>query len=1140
MKKFSYPSSLFLRLVIGYVFLFSSVISYPTLRNLENNDTEQYYDIIYNESSYFPGNPRIYDTPTTTEISLSWYRRNKLQCSKNNISIGLYSVDNIPLYTLSTINNTVTIIGMINYQKSITDYYMNASLKHLEPVILTSSDIGNTWTCVLVNSTAIITTNDIFRIGAAVVTYIYPPPPLSMSIPQVRLVTPTLTTKNISLQCNLLCIIGGLQGQPGLYDTVYTNKVTCSKDNGYTWYFTASLPTTIIRASAIQYKQELLILGGLRGDTSANILSAIWDYTTCNITGWNEYASESPVTDRFDLAVNTIWNNDTQSIELWAGGGKTMISGSSIRSVDLWRTSTPFDQLSWKLIDGLLPVSTVTIPADEGWNDFSIMTTSTNIPWLYQYGAYDANDPTQEGFYSILLFNSDVTYMYVPGFTSDWIKIKSNIVFNHNNGGMVWFPPAHRRSIFLYDDVHGGIPVTLTFDVSNGEFIRVDTNPCLDNCPDGTWTQSCRYSPYDAVCRPCSRCKKGYYANGICPKFSDTICNKCSTCNADQIILIPCNHKNNTVCGYENINYLDPNYILIKNGKLNYIYYSIIGCLILFILILLGSPILFKGQNSDGSFIIDGLNGNNDTTNLSINNNNSTTSGIDSSKNNVNIFPPVMSRSIFIRTYLSSVLSWLRVIWSFMGTLIHYICYITLTIILWKVPKLDIITSLLIFCLVIGPILNTVLLWYTTQRNININGIHIPRWKPTMYYSWLIVTISILHPRTFLNLSPGFTVNNRHLLNLEKLPYQRYQRSLYWIILSSILFEFPPAMGCLLVVGTISIPIAAPAIFICVSLTIINMFGTISWTISAYTRSGILNKFSSNYNHHHHHNPNEKVSIVNNTNISEHLNIEKKQVNPISSVLLSIHNNYPDTIVPVQRDNINLRSITKHTILSEKIENSDHNIVPPSTTIIGTGHEQTNMITPLNNRSSMPSDAHIVSSTVPNHNNSTEYRNMAVNVPLSSIQRENNNNNNLGNFFLHFGTVPTGEQHFDRVITELAPMEGGEMEEEMVVDDVLSITRTTSSSASSININHPINQDTSPSSTDIRSRSTSVSVNSESGNLPIYSSTVPILPTPFYSPISGLSTMDFLSPSPTDLQSSNSRRSRVVRSLIPNNPTNNL
>jgi len=378
----------------------------------------------------------------------------------------------------------------------------------------------------------------------------------------------------------------------------------------------------------------------------------------------------------------------------------------------------------------------------------------------------------------------------------------------------------------------------------------------------------------------------------------------------------------------------------------------------------------------------------------------------------------------------------------------------------------------------------------------------------------------------------------------------------------------------------------------------------------------MLHKFSSNYiNHHHQNSKGEGVRTDDSTNISDRSsNIENKQLNPISILSHASQINYSDTMDTIQRDNINLRSITKHTIAtgtikvpdSNKVNSSDLSISSSSSNLtsvfenqksiveslryklatnqpindteatqvaelltnlrektsellnlfttvvtqtdnnnndeednrsenmtIRMGQEQPYMITSLNNQNSTTIGTNIAVSSVPNHNN-TSYNNMGVNLPLSSIQ-PGDNTNNLSNFFIRFDTiVSTEEQHFDRVITELAPIE---IEPENhnaneIVDDVLSVTHT--SSVTSSTINHPINEDNSQSSEGIRSRSTSISVDSEIHNF-LNSTSVPTV-TQFDSTTHSLSTTYI----PNDIHHSHSRRSRVVRSLMPNNPTKNL
>ena len=1169
-----------------------------TSETMEIEEPGQEYEIFYNESSYIPGGKPDF---RGQRPHISWFRLNRPTCTK----IPFNSDKAIhPLYALTIANNTAMLVGMLTYPSVYSGFILNTTKKMVEPYILTSTDSGLNWDCTIVNDTETMKTTDIFRQGAAITTYIYPPPPVGINTPQIELQTPSLTKDNTIIQCNMLCVMGGLRGISGNYDSEFTNMVTCSKDNGNTWFYAAALPTVIVRGTAIQFNEELLIIGGQRADSSAHILSAQWDYATCNITGWIEYAPASPMTDRFDISATTLWNNDTKQMELWAGGGKTMAGGSPLRALDLWKTSTPNDRSSWVRAEGMLPISSSTLGnTDEGRSDFSVLTTFKGIPWGLQHGECDptANPEVENNkicYTSIFLLNSDLTYIYVPDVTNGWASYDDNYLYT-NAGVFTIAAPVHRRSIFLYDNDHDGRPISLTFDLTGGVMWRVDTTPCYDICPKGMWTPSCRLSPFDATCRPCSRCRSGFYSYNPCGSSKDTFCKPCSSCEPGEVILSPCTPENNTVCGLDSASRLDTNTIVVNTGKLFSVYSAILSSVIFLALSVAIAPLVFRGKLNENIYndsftlntttitIVDNKKPSVPSTSRSISSSSpsSSSSSIISIPNNENSSGKNITNSIngsgtfnsMFRNYVTSVFRYLRIIWPVLGTLTHYVCYATLASALWYAPKLDSVTNVLVICLISGPIVNSFCLWYTTQSSIISNGIPVHVWKPITVQSWVAVLLSILHPRVMLSLLPSPNISRRGL-HPDILPPKRYIQTLYWIMISSIIQDIPPVMGCLIILGAISLPSAAPAMLMCVALGIANLFGTFAWTMSSFIRSGMLSKFSSNHAQPYQADSIGEIVSIEDTIIPEHSNTSTNNIrlNPIpaphysNTTISQPHQNRDSS--PVRRSMINpgnnmisnsngtlslssTTSLNSISIAMEKqemmVESLRHKLATQQpiseketaeaamlvtglqgkaaellkilATVVQQSEINNNNINNNGNDDNQSvhtfSDADSIGNpgrsttrtsgdTIISRNPLSNRSNLETTIPASTTS------NNLGNFFVGIGTTQTNEQpYLDRVITELtAPIEVEDtlpLSHSPVSADSVSIRPNTNDEG--YNVGHP--------NEDVRSRSTSISITSEIGNVPNHQSVI-------------------ISPSRTSNNPLPTRISRVVRSLTPGNPIN--
>lgn len=773
-----------------------------------------------------------------------------------------------PLYTLTTANNTALILGAVS--ASVVDGLGMGEMSNatIAPVLVESADGGLSWVCRLVP-------DGLLRPQAAAFAF----DPL-LSPPHGR--GWAAATGDLSVargpygggggRCSLLCLAGGLllpsrgeTPQPpaggGNASTTSeppaplpppqpTDRVSCSSDDGRTWFEAARLPTRVTRATAVQVGPSLLVIGGIRDDRSATVYSAAIDDGACNITGWDAFAATSPVTDRYDLTATTVWDDEGLVPELWVGGGKMTVGGVPQRNIDLWRTTTPSLPATWERVAGLLPLVPILDRQEEAVSVFSDLRDWDGQAWNLNKGACNATaaigstESADLCFQVTFLLSGDYAYVNVRGVTEGWISSLRHVAYSEGSTPRVVEDtvPLHRRPIWLADREHAGAPYALVFDTAGWDTWRVDTTPCWDSCPPGTWTTGCTYSPYDAVCQPCSECVDGStYQALACQKgggsfgYADTTCRACATCDAPGYeVATRCNTSHNTVCRLAlaapagRTPDLDP-FVRVPPGSLMAVYGAALGFACVTLLAVtaaaLASPRpweVVRAQRRAGRSCAGA------------------------------------AAAALGALLVEASRAWWTV-WPVLGTVAHYVCFGALGAALWPAPRLHTVGVAVLASLVWTPLLNAALFARIAMRRVESNGRTVPSWRPQSARDGAAALLGLLHPRAVVSLVCGPSGGGGGVADAAGagaaswggswrgavMPLARRGDLLLWGLAAALFCDAPPIFSCLLLLGSVSAPSLAPAVVMCVVLGAVNLFASFSWILTAYMRSSMLKLTSS-------------------------------------------------------------------------------------------------------------------------------------------------------------------------------------------------------------------------------------------------------------------------------------------------------
>jgi hypothetical protein len=455
-----------------------------------------------------------------------------------------------PLHPLISPNGTFYIVGVFMVISTLmnSDSFGPYPGRAIVPTMMVSDDWGLSWRCSGIPE-------GVARWYSASVFFTIPSfqhDPLT----GLRKTQPLPGGKS----CEVMCVIGGLVEPDGLPGTP-TDAVTCSADMGVTWFAASRLPVRIHRATAFQVENSILVVGGKREDNSSDILRSVFDVDTCNITAWEIVGGPSPppFAGHFDLAASGVWDNVTGTLKVWVGIGKTGSTyATQVRSYDVWWTSNLSDPLGWTVLVESAPrgYANAIVEKHEPTVTLFDLRAADGRPVSITYGACVPELASELGscYHAIYLDNGNGAYILSPALGQRFVlKILGSLYTSGVPGSHINdVYPLTRLAKFFVPPQYPSIPLGLSFDIYSGRPLLSSLETCWDICPDRWFTEGCSYSPFDAVCKPCSVCRPGTFAAEDCRssswQYGDTVCRPCLECSDNEMKVYECNATHNTLC----------------------------------------------------------------------------------------------------------------------------------------------------------------------------------------------------------------------------------------------------------------------------------------------------------------------------------------------------------------------------------------------------------------------------------------------------------------------------------------------------------------------------------------------------------------------------------------------------------------
>lgn len=462
------------------------------------------------------------------------------------------------------------------------------------PTISVSSDLGRTWKCRDAAGDSLVA-----RFGSTAVSFQFlvnatDIEESAVGDANITLQQPRSTTGLAFTDCSMLCLIGGLDdvspqawnrslgGSPPwvVVSTppvwAATNKTTCCRTPACdSWFDGPELPEAVAHATAIQFNNSIIVLGGVQANGLSALFLSTVDAATCTLGPWTRPIANVPVAPRrVGMVVAQTRNSGG---ELLVGGGLTISSTDNsplYANLDIWSASDPVDSTSWHMLTPSLPTGDSGINVKLRYMSILRFTVpdsvaATDIMWLYSSrGAYltktAVSPPVTINHYQLLYPFPQRNEPQTPGIRSPVV------VYDHSIGErpvVFALPAGERREGF------------------EGRLVRGDITRCYDRCPNRSYySLGCTTGPRDAYCRLCTVCGLGQREIQPCRfaflGYSDTVCQNCAFCPAGFEVAYKCNETHDTGCRPINgFGATRPQQLLTTaDGDLILTVYAIMGC----------------------------------------------------------------------------------------------------------------------------------------------------------------------------------------------------------------------------------------------------------------------------------------------------------------------------------------------------------------------------------------------------------------------------------------------------------------------------------------------------------------------------------------------------------------------------------
>jgi hypothetical protein len=780
-------------------------------------------------------------------------------------------------------NGTLLVLGVMATTALPPVRFTASADNLLLPLLLSTADLGDTWTCrhlplgvVRYKAAAVLYTSP--RRGANLP--VFEPPSQASPAP-----------------CSLMCVIGGVQ--PGIDDPSAppTDRVSCSEDFGVTWTESPPFPTSVVRATAVQVADDLIVLGGVRGQESSALFRAVLNKTTevppegaggpvptrrCSLVGWEVLAPSSPFTGRYDIIASEVFDQKLGINGLWAGGGRTTVGGSPLRATDIWRTSDPSNVSEWTRVSGSIPNSQ-TADADNFERTAYIADARTlnGDPWSpTTMGPCNTTDEDDECNGFVHMHSADTPYWHIVDFSTGWASFLTSYV----SGGTVFDgnPVGMRMTVQLLDPANRREPVAISFQNGGGSLFRSYNSPCYYKCPTSWYTRGCTRSPYDAVCRPCQICGPGTFETSACGlggkgSYIDRECRTCRVCPPGMVSLPGgCNGTTDTLCDFDasarpggGEEAGSGSVVRLDSWAIALVYIglaaSLVGTLAAVVLVTMVTThaLSTTGRRGDG--------GKGDVASAAA-------AGLHAPGGGSLALGAARVPSRAGRLCVAVARSW-RLVWPVAGSLFHFVYYIPLCVALWGDARTRSIATVLAVSLAAAVAFNAVFLFLTARSAIAAGAgpaagtgaaTDTPKagdgaatsspagleavFRLTGPRALFFGAMALLHPRIGLllphlskaeaassSVSAARAPSARSALVVVLRPADVHR----WGLWATLVCDLPPLLDCLVLLGNFTVPVIAPAIVCCIVVSVCNVLATMAWLLTAYVRQGMLSKLTA-------------------------------------------------------------------------------------------------------------------------------------------------------------------------------------------------------------------------------------------------------------------------------------------------------
>lgn len=196
--------------------------------------------------------------------------------------------------------------------------------------------------------------------------------------------------------------------------------------------------------------------------------------------------------------------------------------------------------------------------------------------------------------------------------------------------------------------------------------------------------------------------------------------------------------------------------------------------------------------------------------------------------------------------------------WPIIATCAHFVCYTGLVLVLLVSPAAFSVPA---FCFVVplasGLVANSIAAYISlrskiadrqaassTKQAADFQPAAVARWAPHTAAGAAAVILCILHPRAFLCMVPcakaaifQTAAGSNSSISSQYLHPARYAVLLRWTFLSCLMFDAPPLLVCLALLGVFKLGALAPAVLVCTLTGLTSLIATLSWVVAASARS---------------------------------------------------------------------------------------------------------------------------------------------------------------------------------------------------------------------------------------------------------------------------------------------------------------